>query len=172
MDGIIDANRTAQAFAGQTARSYRRLTDHTVGLQEENVRFFRNLFEECVRQARHQSEANLAMTQELFEGAEDQREALRRLTENVMHAYWSFAVSSMGRLVDTGSLATSEAVAPVTESVAFPIPGYARLTSVQVIEKLDGLSVEELKKVRAYEMEHKSRKALLVDLERRIQPAR
>jgi len=43
---------------------------------------------------------------------------------------------------------------------------------VQVIEKLDGLSVEELKKVRAYEMEHKSRKALLLDLERRIQPAR
>ncbi len=112
------------------------------------------------------------MTQELFERAEDQREALRRLTENVMRAYWSFAVSSMGRLVDTGSLATSEAVAPVTESVAFPIPGYARLTSAQVIEKLDGLSVAELKKVRAYEMEHKSRKALLVDLERRIQPAR
>ncbi len=39
------------------------------------------------------------------------------------------------------------------------------------MEKLDGLSVEELKKVRAYEMEHKYRKGLLAQLDLRIKAA-
>ena len=169
MYGSIDANRRARAFAGQTAGASRKLGDQTVSFQDGNVRFFQKLFEEGVREARRQTEVNIALTQELFEQAEDQREALRRLTENVMRAYWSFVVSPLG---SAGEKAEDETAAPAPEATVFPIPGYSRLTSAQVIEKLDGLSAAELKKVRAYEMEHKNRKALLAQIEGRIRADR
>ena len=66
MQDILDASRTAQTVAGQTAEFYRRLGEQVLGFQERNVRFLRSLFEEGTRRARRQTEANLAMTQELF----------------------------------------------------------------------------------------------------------
>ncbi len=176
MNGIIDANRMIQALAAEAAESYRQLGEHTIGYQERSLGFFRRFFEASVREARRQTEANLALTQELFEQAEEQREALQRLTGSAMRAYWGLVLSSTGNFVEAGEAIEREAVAaapkaPAVVSVAFPIPGYARLSSAQIIEKLDGLSVAELKKVRGYEMEHRNRKGLLMQIEQRIQAA-
>lgn len=163
MDGMISANRMAQDFAGP----YKELADRTVGWQERNVKFFQNLFAGGVREAHRRTEANLVVVQRLFEQAEEQREALQNLTENAMRAYWDVAFLPVVRF---GGVIVRETVAPA-EDVSLPIPGYSRLTSAQVIDELGGLSVEELKKVRAYEMEHKGRKALLESIEHRIQTA-
>ena len=88
-----------------------------------------------------------------------------------MRAYWGVASSSVDYFGKVGGSVAREVVASEPRDVVLPIPGYTRLTSAQVVEKLDGLSVEELKKIRAYEMEHKNRKALLAQLEGRIQAA-
>ena len=172
MEPIIAANRMAQGLAGQFAELYKELADHAVGWQERNVRFLQSLFEGGVREDHRRTEDNLALVQELFEQAEERRETLQRLTEQAMEAYrdlafspavyFSVAVTPRGVTVE----------APDTGAASFPIPGYAGLTSAQVIERLDGLSVTQLKKIRAYEMEHKNRKALLAGLERRIQEDR
>jgi hypothetical protein len=166
MDGMIAANRIAQDLA----EPYRELADRTVGWQERNVRFLRTLFEGSVREAQRQTEANLALTQDLFEQAEERSEILRKLTENAVRAYWELAFSHVGYFANVG---VREAAVPNTRSrnVAFPISDYAKLTGAQAMEKLDGLSVEELKKVRAYEMEHKNRKGLLAQLDLRIKAA-
>ncbi|MDP9456276.1 MAG: hypothetical protein M3Q60_10935 [Actinomycetota bacterium] len=175
MEPIIAVNRLAQDFAGQIVEPYKELTDRTVGWQERNVRLLQTLFEGAIRGAQRQTEANLALAQELFEQAEEQRETLQRLTGKAAEAYyWELAFSPVGSF-GVAVMARGEAAEepkPETSAASFPIPGYARLTSAQVIEKLDGLSVAQLKRIRAYEMEHKNRKAILASLERRIQEAR
>ena len=184
----MNANRVAQALVGGTVESYRTLTERAVGLQESRVRFFQSLVEEGTRQARRQADANIAVTQNLLARAEERREALRKLTKGMMHASLSFAVSPMGYSRGTGETVTHEekvqeetAPKPVArkkkakaapKNAAFPIPSYAKLKSTQVLKKLDGLSVAELKKVRAYEMEHKNRKTVLAQLEQRLKTAR
>ncbi len=101
MDVMIAANRIAQDLA----EPYRELADRTVGWQERNVRFLRTLFEGSVREAQRQTEANLALTQDLFEQAEERGEVLRKLTESAMWAYWGLAFSYMDSFVREAAVA-------------------------------------------------------------------
>ena len=167
MDTITAANRMARDLAGQILEPYKVLADRTVGWQERNVRLLQPLFEGAMRGAQRQTEANLALAQELFEQAEEQRETLQRFSGKATEAYWGLAFSPVGSLgvAVTSRGEVAEESAQETGAVTFPIPGYTRLTSARIIEGLDGLSMAQLKKIRAYEMEHKNRKALLATLE-------
>ena len=51
---------------------------------------------------------------------------------------------------------------------AFPIVGYEDLTAAQVAERLDGLSVAELRQVRDHERRNANRKTVLSAVERRL----
>ena len=50
----------------------------------------------------------------------------------------------------------------------FPIVGYDELTAVEVSDRLEGLSTEELQVVRDYEERNKNRDTLLEELDRKI----
>lgn len=50
-----------------------------------------------------------------------------------------------------------------------PIENYDHLTVDEVTAKLDDLSRDEVKKIKAYEQKHKDRKTLLEQLDRRLQ---
>ncbi len=54
------------------------------------------------------------------------------------------------------------------KEVSVPIAGYDELTVEGVKDKLEGLSEDQLKKVRSYEKKHKNRKTLLEQLDRKI----
>ena len=82
---------TAEKLAETTRDSYRTVMDHVVGLQERNVRFAQGVVDASIRELRHQTESNRAMTQELFERAEDQRDAYQRLVERSLGAYMDLA---------------------------------------------------------------------------------
>ncbi|HEX5614572.1 MAG TPA: hypothetical protein VFZ83_05410 [Acidimicrobiia bacterium] len=49
----------------------------------------------------------------------------------------------------------------VSASDDLPIPGYDELSASQVVERLAGLSADELAAVRAYEAEHRKRRTIL-----------
>jgi hypothetical protein len=53
----------------------------------------------------------------------------------------------------------------------FPVENYDELTVDEVSERLDGLSAEEMKRVRTYEKRHKSRETLIEQLDRKINAA-
>lgn len=53
----------------------------------------------------------------------------------------------------------------------FPVENYDELTVNEVSERLDGLSAEEIKRVRTYEKRHKSRDTLIEQLDRKINAA-
>lgn len=75
----------------QTARnSYQTVVDHTVGLQERNVRFSQNMVDNFAKEVRLQAEGNRAMTQEMVERAEKQRDAFQTLVEESVDSYMDF----------------------------------------------------------------------------------
>jgi hypothetical protein len=51
---------------------------------------------------------------------------------------------------------------------AFPIAGYEDLTAAQVVERLDGLGVAELRQVRDHERRNANRKTVLSAIERKL----
>ena len=85
------ANRAAERLARTTGDSYKTAIDHVVALQERNVRFAQGLVDASIKEVRSQAEANQAVTQEMVERAEGQRDAFRTLVEESVDAYVDLA---------------------------------------------------------------------------------
>ena len=85
------ANKAAERLAETTRDSFGVILDHAVGLQERNVRFAQDLVDSSIKELRYQAESNRAMTQELVDRVEGQREAFRTLVEESVDAYMDLA---------------------------------------------------------------------------------
>ena len=84
-------NRAVERLAETTRDSYQTVVDHAVGLQERNVRFAQGMVDGAIKELRHQTESNRSVMGELFERAEDQRDAYRTLVEQSIDAYMDLA---------------------------------------------------------------------------------
>ena len=84
-------NRAVERLAENTRDSYQTVVDHAVGLQERNVRFAQGLVDASIKELRSQAESNQAITQEIVERAESQREAFQTLFEESVDAYVDLA---------------------------------------------------------------------------------
>ena len=84
------ANEAAEKLAETTRDSYQAALDHAVGLQERNVRFAQGVVDESIKELRHQAESNRAMTRELVERVEKQRDAYQALAQEGANAYMEF----------------------------------------------------------------------------------
>jgi hypothetical protein len=87
MANMDKANKAAERLAETTRDSYQAVLDHAVGLQERNVRFAQDLVDSSIKELRYQAESNRAMTQELVERAEKQRDAFQTLVEESVDTY-------------------------------------------------------------------------------------
>ena len=85
------ANKAAERLAETTRDSFGTVLDHAVGLQERNVRFAQGLVDGTIKELRQQAESNRAMTQELVDRAERQRDAFQTLLEESVDAYMDLA---------------------------------------------------------------------------------
>ena len=88
---VEKANEAAEKLAETTRDSYQTVVDQAVGLQERNVRFAQAVVDDSIRELRHQAESNRAMTQELVERVEKQRDAYQALVEQSLDAYMDLA---------------------------------------------------------------------------------
>ncbi len=91
MAELNKANKAAERLAETTRDSFGTIVDHAVGLQERNVRFAQGLVDGSIEELRYQAESNRAMTQEIVERAEKQREAFQTLVEESVDAYMDLA---------------------------------------------------------------------------------
>ncbi len=96
MANMDKANKAAEHLAQTTRDSFETVVDHAVGLQERNVRFAQGLVDSSIRELRYQAESNRAMTQELVERAERQRDAVQTLFEESVGAYMDLAYYKEG----------------------------------------------------------------------------
>ena len=95
MANMEKANKAAERLAETTRDSFGTVVNHAVGLQERNVRFTQGLVDESIKELRYQAESNRAMTQELVERAERQRDALQTLLEESVDAYVDLAYATL-----------------------------------------------------------------------------
>lgn len=88
---VEKANKAAEKLAEATRDSYQTVVDHAVGLQERNVRFAQGMVDDSIKELRYQAESNRAMTRELVERVERQRDAYQTLVGQSLDAYMDLA---------------------------------------------------------------------------------
>ena len=89
------ANRAVERLAENTRDSYQTVVDHAVGLQERNVRFAQGIVDGTIKELRHQAESNRSVAGELFERAEEGRDAYRALVEQSLDAFMDLAYAPL-----------------------------------------------------------------------------
>ena len=89
------ANRAVEKLAENARGSYQTVVDHAVGLQERNVRFAQGVVDGTIKELRHQAESNRSLAGELFERADEQREAYQAFVEQSLDAYMDLAYAPL-----------------------------------------------------------------------------
>jgi hypothetical protein len=160
---IEKANKAAEQLTRTTGDSYKTVIDHTVALQERNLKFWQGAFDGAVREIRGQAESNRGLTQELVDRAEGQRDAFRTLIEESLDAYMDLAYAPFSyfrqglRLVESG-----------VNGGGFPIASYDELNVGEIAQRIDGLTAAEIREVREYEKRNKNRETLIEQLDRKL----
>jgi hypothetical protein len=84
-------NKAMERLAETTRDSYQTVMDHTVGLQERNVRFAQGVVDGTIKELRYQAESNRSVAGELLGRADDQRDAYQTLVQQSIDAYMDLA---------------------------------------------------------------------------------
>jgi hypothetical protein len=159
------ANKAAERLAETTRDSFGVVLDHAVGLQERNVRFAQGLVDASIKEVRSQAETNQALTQELVDRVEGQREAFRTLVEESVDAYMDLAYAPFAYFRQGLRLVETEVIG------AFPIPNYDELNVEEVRAVLDSLTAAQIREVREYEKRNKNRETLIEQFDRKLKAA-
>jgi hypothetical protein len=166
METMKRANRTAERLAKTSGDSYRMIIDHMVALQERNAKFTREMFDGTVREIRQQAESNRALTRELVERAESQRDAFQALVGEAVDTYSDFIYAPLAYYRQGLRLVESEVA-----GTGFPISGYDEMNVREISNRLNGLSAAEIRTVREYEKRNKNRDTLIEQLDRKLRAA-
>jgi hypothetical protein len=166
--------KSAEAMTRSAQQSGQILSGYLAEVQEINTDFARKAAENWIEGFRKQTELNQRLVQRLYGEAEGQTHAFQELARDWMSSYsmpffnpfglWGDGTQSTTRNVARMTDATREAM----QEVMFPIVGYDEMNVSEITEKLRGLSVEELKRVRDYERRNKNRETVLERIEQRI----
>jgi hypothetical protein len=159
---------TTQTVVRTSQESARIFTDYTVKAQELNTQFARRAVETWIDGLRKQTELSQDVAQELFGRAEEQADAYRRFFGQwgnfPMGSFPGMANSVMFpfqkqgmHLVDTAARSAEETLATAT----FPIAGYDEKNVDEISTRLDGLSADQIRHLRAYEKANKNRQSLI-----------
>jgi len=91
-------SKVVERLTQTTRDSYQTLVDHAVGLQERNVRFAQGMVDGTIKELRYQAESNRSVVGELFERAEEGRDAYQTLVEQSFDAYVNLAYAPFAYL--------------------------------------------------------------------------
>ena len=162
MDATKRINESAERLAKTSGDSYKMVIDHVVARQERNVRLAREMFGTTVCEIGHQDESSRALTQELVERAEMQRDAFRTLVGESVDAYTGLTYAP---------LAYYRQGLRLVESDGFPIANYEELNVREIGNRLDGMSAAKIRTVREYEKRNKNRETLIEQFDRKLREA-
>src|SRR5829696_5999297 len=147
--------RTAEAFARSASKqqeAFGTLTRTWAGAYRDFFSPFA-YFQEGVRTSQQAARQGLQATEQVA------RQGLRVPEE---------ATEQTDKVLRQTEKATREAELEVAVFSALKTANYDELTVAEISERLDGLSIEELKKVREYEKHNKNRETLIEQIDRKI----
>ncbi len=175
---IDKIGETAQTMVRTSQDSAQIITDYFVKAQELNTQLAQRAVEAWIDGLRKQTELSQDVARELVGRADEQVDAYRRFFGQWGNGFMSFPFAGATnvtfpfqrqgmRLVETAARGTEE----IAETVTFPIAGYDEMNVAEISERLEGLSADELKRVREYEKRNNGRDTLIGQIERKIRAA-
>jgi hypothetical protein len=171
-------NEAAEKFADAIRESYRAVADRTVSAQERSVELTQRFFDGVISNLRIQAENNLEATRQLADQQRRAQEATQALTQESVGAYVDFLNSMFSFYrgsVEAVERSTEEAEGSTGATPegradgSLPLEDYESLNVNAISERLDGLSVEEVERLRDYEVRNKNRRTLMRRLNARIE---
>jgi hypothetical protein len=147
--------RTAEAFARSASKAqegFRTLTQAWTGAYRDFFSPFA-YFQEGMRTTQQAARQGIEATEQVA------RQGLRVAEE---------ATEQTDKVLRQTEKATREAELEVAVFSALKTANYDELTVAEISERLDGLSIEELRKVREYEKKNKNRETLIEQIDRKI----
>jgi hypothetical protein len=159
---------TAQTVVRTSQESARIFTDYTVKAQELNTQLARRAVESWIEGMRKQTELSQEMAQELFGKAEEQADVYRSFLGQWGNApmmrfpFMGMANDVMFPFQRQGMRLVEETATNMEDSLAtFPIAAYDEKNVEEISARLDVLSAEQIRHLRAYEKAHKNRQSLI-----------
>ena len=159
-------------------------------LQQRNINFLQSWMSGGADYLRNQAEHNQRAAEEFARSARAQQESLRKLGEDWMGVYEEMASTSRSYAEEgmhNAQQATRQGLQAVQETAeqteqaarqatsngngSFPIRNYDDLSVNEASQRLNGLTNEQLQKVRAYEKQNKDRSSLVDEIDRKIKSA-
>jgi hypothetical protein len=183
---LADSYRVVYGQAAESAERQRQRTQEFSELVSSNLReqteAGRANAQRLSEQVSRQQEAGQALARESVEAytqfLNDAFSRYRAGTEqaagSVQEGVRTLSETTTGLLgTATGAVgatagATVEGAERAAEAAVFPIEGYDDMNVDEISKRLDGLSVEELQRVRDYEERNKRRETLLEQMDRKI----
>ena len=179
-------NEAAEKFANALRESYQTVASRGESAQQLNTEMTQRFFNTVINYLQRHAEANVQVGEELVGQAQRRQEAFRQLTQESVQAYmdfinslFSYAQTSSLEAAQRGTIEAQETPTSPTpteasperqeEGAEEPLEGYDSLNIEQITQRLDDLSTQEIRQLRAYEAENKSRSTLLRRLDERIE---
>jgi pyrroloquinoline quinone (PQQ) biosynthesis protein C len=94
-------NEAAEKFAEAIRESFQAVSDRSVSAQQLNAELTQNFFNSVIENLRAQAEGNLALTQELVDQQERQREAAQAIAQESVGSYMDFLNSMFSYYQET-----------------------------------------------------------------------
>jgi hypothetical protein len=147
---------TTQTVVRTSHESARIFTDYAAKAQELNTQFARRAVEIWIDGLRKQTELSQDVAQELFGQWGNFPMGGFPFPGMANSVMFPFQRQGM-RLVDTAARSVEETMATAT----FPIAGYDEKNVDEISARLDSMSAEQIRRLRAYEMANKNRQSLI-----------
>jgi hypothetical protein len=194
-DAMEQMGKTAEVLVRNAQQSAQSAMDYTVKAQEVNTELLRKTTELWIQGLRKQTELSQGMSQEFFEKAEDQARAYQDFFGQWGFPFMGFpffrapydpsrfwrewtqtvkqSVRETQRTAWDAQRTSAEETARVVEALAptngsLPIPGYDEKSVGEISARLDTLTVDQLQRIKDYELRNKNRETLIREIDRRI----
>jgi uncharacterized protein YukE len=171
-------NEAAEKFVDTLKESYRVVAEQAISMQELNAGLRQNFLNEVMNNLRTQSEANRHMTQRLGEHNQRALRATQTLAQETaaLSTDWlNSAVSYSQRGLDRAEKSVGEGVkgsaTRPSEVDDLPLEHYDLLNAAEIIDRIEPLGVEQIRRLRDYEAKHKNRQTVIERLDARINAA-
>jgi hypothetical protein len=170
-------NAAAQQFTDALVAASRATSDRSVAAQKLGTQMTRYFFNSVMNNLRTQAEGTRQVTRRLADQQRRAQEVTREFTQVSANTYMNLldSISSFyqggttraQRRAEEAERSSSEGESPGGDD--FPLADYDSLNIRQISERLDELSVEEIRRLRDYEVRNKDRSTLVNRLNSRIE---
>ena len=190
---VAKMGETAQQMSQSTQRAGRIFNGYLAEAQEINTEFARRATETWIEAIRNQTELNQRMVQRLYGEVEGQTGAWQGFLQDWMSVYSAPFSNPFGsvnpfdylrqgvetttrnveQVTDMTQKTTAAGIASANASAngGFPIGGYDEMNVEEISARLEGLSEDQIKRVREHEKRNKNRDTLIEQIDRKIKAA-